>query len=157
MTPERLVVGGRARAWQGALARRDPRSGGGRVVGIYQHVPFRAGRVVPRDRRTHQRRAVRSCFARRCSSSGWDDCVEIARGQIRDGAHLLDLGVRLRRPGRCRGHEHWRGCWRRRHPADRAASTLPTVLDSTEPAVLQAGLERLAGRSVIELGQLRGR
>ena len=29
------------------------------------------------------------------------------------------------------------------------ASTLPIVLDSTEPAVLQAGLEALGGRSVI--------
>src|SRR2546426_12649506 len=29
------------------------------------------------------------------------------------------------------------------------ASTLPIVLDSTEPAVIQAGLEKLGGRAVI--------
>ena len=29
------------------------------------------------------------------------------------------------------------------------ASTLPIVLDSTEPEVIEAGLERLAGRSVV--------
>src|SRR6185312_1263923 len=29
------------------------------------------------------------------------------------------------------------------------ASTLPIMLDSTEPAVIEAGLERLGGRSVI--------
>src|SRR5918994_3098336 len=72
----------------------------------------------------------------------WDDCVDIARSQIRDGAHLLDLNVDyVGRDG----------------PADMrelafrlsTASTLPIVLDSTEPAVLQAGLECLGGRSVI--------
>ena len=31
--------------------------------------------------------------ARRCSRAGWDDCVEIARDQTRDGAHLLDVCV----------------------------------------------------------------
>ena len=34
-------------------------------------------------------------------------------------------------------------------PGFATASTLPIVLDSTEPAVLQAGLERLGGRAVI--------
>ena len=70
----------------------------------------------------------------------WDDCVDIARAQIRDGAHLLDLNIDyVGRDG----------------PADMremafrlaTASTLPIVLDSTEPAVLQAGLECLGGRA----------
>ncbi len=72
----------------------------------------------------------------------WDDCVDIARAQIRDGAHLLDLNI------------DYVG---RNGPADMrdlafrlaTASTLPLVLDSTEPAVLQAGLECLGGRAVI--------
>ncbi|MDN5772068.1 MAG: dihydropteroate synthase, partial [Microlunatus sp.] len=67
---------------------------------------------------------------------------DIARAQIRDGEHLLDLNIDyVGRDG----------------PADMSelafrlatASTLPIVLDSTEPAVLQAGLERLGGRAVI--------
>jgi 5-methyltetrahydrofolate--homocysteine methyltransferase len=72
----------------------------------------------------------------------FDDCVEIARAQTRDGAHLLDLCVDyVGRDG----------------PADMGelafrlatASTLPIVLDSTEPAVLRAGLERLGGRCAV--------
>ena len=72
----------------------------------------------------------------------WATCVEIARDQIRDGAHMLDLSVDY--VGRD-------GARDMREIASRFAtsSTLPIVLDSTEPAVLQAGLESLGGRSVI--------
>ncbi len=72
----------------------------------------------------------------------WDDCVEIARDQIRDGAHLLDL---------CIDYVGRDGVADMRELAGRlaTASTLPIVLDSTEPAVLEAGLEMLGGRAVI--------
>ena len=72
----------------------------------------------------------------------WDDCVDIARAQIRDGAHLLDLNIDY--VGRD-------GAADMRELAFRlaTASTLPLVLDSTEPAVLQAGLECIGGRAVI--------
>ena len=72
----------------------------------------------------------------------WDDCVDIARSQIRDGAHMLDLNIDY--VGRD-------GVADMRELAFRlaTASTLPIVLDSTEPAVLQAGLECLGGRAVI--------
>ena len=68
--------------------------------------------------------------------------MDIARAQIRDGAHLLDLNVDY--VGRD-------GAADMRALASRfaTASTLPLVLDSTEPAVLQAGLECLGGRAVI--------
>jgi 5-methyltetrahydrofolate--homocysteine methyltransferase len=72
----------------------------------------------------------------------WNGCVEIARGQIRDGAHLLDL---------CVDYVGRDGVADMRELAGRfaTASTLPIVLDSTEPAVLEAGLECLGGRAVI--------
>ena len=72
----------------------------------------------------------------------WEDCVEIAREQTRDGAHLLDVCVDyVGRDGAADMHE----------VAFRfaTASTLPLVLDSTEPAVIEAGLECLGGRSVV--------
>mgnify|MGYP000670983440 CR=1 FL=1 len=72
----------------------------------------------------------------------WQGCVEIARDQIRDGAHILDLSVDyVGRDGVRDMHE----------VASRfaTASTLPIMLDSTEPAVLKAGLEALGGRSII--------
>ncbi len=72
----------------------------------------------------------------------WDDCIEIARDQIRDGAHLLDL---------CVDYVGRDGAADMRELAGRlaTASTLPIVLDSTEPDVLRAGLEMLGGRALI--------
>ncbi len=72
----------------------------------------------------------------------WDECVEIARGQIRDGAHLLDL---------CVDYVGRDGVADMRELAARfaTASTLPIVLDSTEPPVLSrpAWRRSAAGRS----------
>ena len=77
----------------------------------------------------------------------WDDCVDIARAQIRDGTHWVDVDY----VGRD-------GAGDMRALASRfAASTLPLVLDSTEPAVLQAGLETLRRPGGDQLRQLRGR
>ena len=72
----------------------------------------------------------------------WESCVEIAKSQIRDGAHMLDLSVDY--VGRD-------GVVDMRNIASRlaTAATLPIVLDSTEPAVIQAGLESLGGRCII--------
>src|SRR5581483_10489488 len=72
----------------------------------------------------------------------WQNCVEIAREQIREGAHLLDV---------CVDYVGRDGVADMREIASRlaTASTLPIVLDSTEPAVLQAGLEHLGGRAVL--------
>ena len=72
----------------------------------------------------------------------WDDCVEIARDQTRDGAHLLDV---------CVDYVGRDGVADMREVAGRlaTASTLPIVLDSTEPAVIEAGLELLGGRAVV--------
>ena len=72
----------------------------------------------------------------------WDECVEIAKAQIRDGAHLLDV---------CVDYVGRDGVADAREIVSRlaSASTLPIVMDSTEPAVLQAGLELIGGRPVV--------
>src|ERR1700729_2547688 len=72
----------------------------------------------------------------------YDDCVELARAQTRDGAHLLDV---------CVDYVGRDGAADMRAVAGRvaAAATLPLVLDSPEPAVIEAGLELTGGRSVI--------
>src|SRR5664280_1951290 len=61
----------------------------------------------------------------------WDDCVEIARDQTRDGAHLLDV---------CVDYVGRNGVADMREIAGRfaTASTLPLVLDSTEPEVVNS-------------------
>ncbi len=72
----------------------------------------------------------------------WDDCVRIARDQQRDGAHVLDL---------CIDYVGRDGVEDMRKLAGllATATTLPIMLDSTEPAVLHAGLEMLGGRCII--------
>lgn len=72
----------------------------------------------------------------------WDDCVEMARDQIREGAHMLDL---------CVDYVGRDGVADMEQLVSRfaTASTLPVVLDSTELNVIQAGLEKLGGRAVI--------
>lgn len=72
----------------------------------------------------------------------WDDVVETARLQTREGAHLLDVCVDY--VGRD-GVEDVRAVVSRLA----SASTLPLVIDSTEPPVIQAGLELVGGRAVV--------
>lgn len=72
----------------------------------------------------------------------WDDCVEMARDQIREGAHMLDLCVDYVGRDGVADMEELAGRFA-------TASTLPIVLDSTELNVIQAGLEKLGGRAVI--------
>ena len=72
----------------------------------------------------------------------WGKCLDIAKDQTRDGAHLLDL---------CVDYVGRDGSADMSELASRlaTASTLPIMLDSTEPPVLQAGLERLGGRCAV--------
>ncbi|WP_425956939.1 methionine synthase [Xylanimonas sp. McL0601] len=72
----------------------------------------------------------------------WDDIVDLARAQTREGAHLLDV---------CVDYVGRDGVADVREVVSRlaSASTLPLVIDSTEPAVLQAGLELVGGRAVV--------
>jgi len=71
-----------------------------------------------------------------------DDCVEIAKKQVRDGAHLLDV---------CVDYVGRDGVADIREIVAKlaSASTLPLVIDSTEPAVIKAGMELIGGRPVV--------
>ncbi len=108
---------------------------------LYQFVPFRQdSSYLSIGERTNANgsRAFRDALLK----EDWTNCIEIARDQIRDGAHMLDLSVDY--VGRD-------GVKDMQELASRlaTASTLPIVLDSTEPEVIKAGLEHLGGRSVI--------
>jgi len=138
-TPEHLrqVV---ERVGDRAVAGRAPQVEPG-VSSLYQHVSFRQDvSYLAIGERTNANGS--KAFREAMLEKRWDDCVEIARAQIRDGSHLLDLSVDY--VGRD-------GVADMRELAGRfaTASTLPLVLDSTEPAVIEAGLENLGGRSVI--------
>jgi 5-methyltetrahydrofolate--homocysteine methyltransferase len=72
----------------------------------------------------------------------YQKCLDIAKQQTRDGAHLLDL---------CIDYVGRDGVADMNALASRlaTASTLPIMLDSTETPVLRAGLEHLGGRCAI--------
>jgi len=111
------------------------------VASLYQHVPFRqdtAFLIIGERTNANGSKAFRDALI----DGRWEDCVQIARAQTRDGAHLLDV---------CVDYVGRDGAADMREIVSRfaTAATLPLVLDSTEVAVIEAGLELTGGRSVI--------
>ncbi|RZS80056.1 methionine synthase (B12-dependent) [Motilibacter rhizosphaerae] len=111
------------------------------VASLYTAVPFRQDTsYLSIGERTNANGS--KAFREAMLEGRWDDCVEIARDQTRDGAHLLDV---------CIDYVGRDGVADVREVVSRFAtsSTLPLVIDSTEPAVVEAGLELLGGRAVV--------
>ncbi|MGW0937284.1 methionine synthase [Streptomyces sp. NPDC002666] len=138
-TPEHLrQVVDRARGLTPAV--REPRPEPG-AASLYQTVPFRQDTsYLAIGERTNANGSKK--FREAMLEARWDDCVEMARDQIREGAHMLDL---------CVDYVGRDGVADMKELAGRfaTASTLPIVLDSTELPVLRAGLEKLGGRAVL--------
>ncbi|MFJ3912404.1 methionine synthase [Streptomyces vinaceus] len=138
-TPEHLrQVVERVRELSPAV--REPRPEPG-ASSLYQTVPFRQDTAyMAIGERTNANGSKK--FREAMLEARWDDCVEMARDQIREGAHMLDL---------CVDYVGRDGVADMKELAGRfaTASTLPIVLDSTEVPVIQAGLEKLGGRAVI--------
>ncbi|MFE3402932.1 methionine synthase [Streptomyces anulatus] len=119
---------------------RDPRPEPG-AASLYQTIPFRQDTAyLAIGERTNANGSKK--FREAMLEARWDDCVEMARDQIREGAHMLDL---------CVDYVGRDGVADMTELAGRfaTASTLPIVLDSTELPVLRAGLEKLGGRAVL--------
>ena len=111
------------------------------AASLYQHTAFRQQNTyMAIGERTNANGS--KAFREALLAENWEECLEIAKEQIREGAHMLDL---------CVDYVGRDGVSDMKVLAHLLAtsSTLPIVLDSTEPAVLQAGLERLGGRAVI--------
>jgi 5-methyltetrahydrofolate--homocysteine methyltransferase len=111
------------------------------VASLYQHVPFNQDNAyLAIGERTNANGS--KAFREAMLEQRWDDCVDIAKNQIRSGAHLLDV---------CVDYVGRDGVEDAREIVSRfaSASTLPLVIDSTEPAVIQAGMELIGGRPVV--------
>jgi 5-methyltetrahydrofolate--homocysteine methyltransferase len=111
------------------------------VSSLYQLVPFaQEASVLMVGERTNANGS--KAFREAMLEQRLGDCVDIARSQIRDGAHMLDV---------CVDYVGRDGAKDMAEYASRlaTASTLPIMLDSTEVAVIQTGLERLGGRCTV--------
>src|SRR6266480_3936831 len=138
-TPEHIAVLA-DRVADRQITRRRPRTEPG-VASLYQHVPFRqdtAFLTIGERTNANGSKAFRDAML----EGRYEDCVGIARAQTRDGAHLLDV---------CVDYVGRDGVADMREIVARfaTAATLPLVLDSTEAAVIEAGLELSGGRAVI--------
>ncbi|MFG2095159.1 methionine synthase [Streptomyces sp. NPDC048612] len=138
-TPEHLrQVVERVRGLAPTPRRPRPEPG---AASLYQTVPFRQDTsYLAIGERTNANGSKK--FREAMLEGRWDDCVEMARDQIREGAHMLDLCVDYVGRDGVADMDELAGRFA-------TASTLPVVLDSTELDVIQAGLEKLGGRAVI--------
>ncbi len=138
-TPEHIAVLADRMAGRQRAARKPRREPG--AASLYQHVPFRQDTsflTIGERTNANGSKAFRDAML----EGRFEDCVGIARAQTRDGAHLLDV---------CVDYVGRDGVTDMREIAGRfaTAATLPLVLDSTEAAVIEAGLELTGGRAVI--------
>lgn len=111
------------------------------VSSVYQTVPFEQdASILNIGERTNANGSKK--FREAMLEGRYDDCVEIAKAQTREGAHMLDL---------CVDYVGRDGVQDMKELANRlaTASTLPIMVDSTEPAVIEVGLEHLGGRCAV--------
>src|SRR6185295_11918932 len=111
------------------------------VSSLYTAVPFHQDasvRMIGERANANGSKAFREAMI----AEDWQKCLDIAKDQTRDGAHLLDL---------CVDYVGRDGVADMNALASQlaTASTLPIMLDSTETPVLKAGLEHLGGRCAI--------
>lgn len=80
-------------------------------------------------------------------NADWETCTAMAREQIKEGAHVLDV---------CVDYVGRDGTNDMDEIAKRFATeaSVPLVLDSTEPQVMEAGLQRVGGRSILNSANL---
>jgi 5-methyltetrahydrofolate--homocysteine methyltransferase len=111
------------------------------VSSLYSAMPFaQDASVLVIGERTNANGS--KAFREAMIAEDYQKCLDIAKDQTRDGAHLLDL---------CVDYVGRDGVADMTALASRlaTASTLPIMLDSTETPVLRAGLEHLGGRCTI--------
>ncbi len=113
---------------------------------MYTHVPFHQDTsILMVGERTN---AVGSRKFRDAMLAGdWDTCLQMAREQVKEGAHVLDV---------CVDYVGRDGTIDMNEAASRFATQapLPLVFDSTESEVLEVGLQHSGGKSLLNSANL---
>ena len=86
-------------------------------------------------------------FKKLLEAEDWDGCVSLARQQVRDGSHVIDLNV------------DYAGRDNAADMAELASEfskqiSAPIMLDSTQLATIEAGLKRFGGKCIINSANL---
>ncbi len=113
---------------------------------IYSHVPFEqelAYLAIGERTNANGSRKFRDAML----EADFDACVQMAREQVKEGAHVLDV---------CVDYVGRDGTLDMDQIAGRFATqaSLPLVFDSTEPLVLEAGLQHHGGKALLNSANL---
>ena len=111
------------------------------IASIYSHVPYdQTPSFLVVGERTNANGSKK--FREAMLSDDWDTTVAMAREAVKDGAHVLDV---------CVDYTGEDGVSDMREVASRFATqaTLPIMLDSTEPEVIETGLQLIAGKPIL--------
>jgi 5-methyltetrahydrofolate--homocysteine methyltransferase len=116
------------------------------VSSAYTHVPFHQDTsILLIGERTNANGSRK--FRDAMLEADWDTCVQIAREQVKEGAHVLDV---------CVDYVGRDGVDDMDEIASRFATQapLPLVFDSTEHQVLEAGLQHSGGKAILNSANL---
>jgi 5-methyltetrahydrofolate--homocysteine methyltransferase len=113
---------------------------------IYSHVPYHQELAyLAIGERTNANGSKK--FREAMLAADWDTCVQMAREQVKEGAHVLDV---------CVDYVGRDGSVDMDEIAGRFATqaSLPLVFDSTEPPVLETGLQHHGGKALLNSANL---
>src|SRR3954453_4503597 len=113
---------------------------------IYSHVPYpQELAYLAIGERTNANGSKK--FRDAMLAEDWDTCVQMAKDQVKEGAHVLDVCVDYV------GHD---GSVDMEQIASRFATqaALPLVFDSTEPPVIETGLKHSGGKAILNSANL---
>jgi 5-methyltetrahydrofolate--homocysteine methyltransferase len=111
------------------------------LASIYSHVPYdQAPSFLVVGERTNANGSKK--FREAMLADDWETCVAMARDQVKEGSHVLDV---------CVDYTGEDGVADMHEIASRFATqaTVPLMLDSTEPPVIETGLQFVGGKAIL--------
>lgn len=116
------------------------------AASVYTHVPFHQDTsFLVVGERTNANGSKK--FREAMLEGDWDLCVQMAREQVKEGAHVLDVCVDYVGRDGVDDMDEIAGRFATQAP-------LPLVLDSTEPPVMEMGLQHSGGKAILNSANL---